>query len=59
VDEERAAQLREEARILFNLRNEALERIQAGDERAETLLVAVDELIGELELETADPQHRP
>jgi hypothetical protein len=44
---------------LFNLRNEALERIQAGDERAETLLVAVDELIGELELETADPQHRP
>jgi hypothetical protein len=28
MDEERAAQLREEARFLFSIRNQALERLQ-------------------------------
>jgi hypothetical protein len=54
VDEERAARVREEARILFGLRNHALDLIAAGDERAETLLAAVDSLLGERELEAAD-----
>jgi hypothetical protein len=58
VDEERAAQLRKEARILFQIRNAALERVQAGDEAATPLLVAVDELIVEREMESEQALRR-
>jgi hypothetical protein len=54
VDEERAAALREEARILFQLRNMAAERVAAGDDRAEALLAAVTDLIADRERESEE-----
>lgn len=52
VDEERAAALREEARILFQIRNMAAERVAAGDDRAKALLAAVTDLIADRERES-------
>jgi hypothetical protein len=52
MDEVRAARLREEARILFRLRNAAIERLEAGNTRAEPMLRAVTELIAQREAET-------
>jgi hypothetical protein len=52
VDEEQAARLREEARILFKIRNAALERVEAGNERALPMLKAVNDLVVERGLES-------
>ena len=42
---DRDARLREELETLFELRKEALERVEAGDEAAVVLLTAVGDLI--------------
>jgi len=45
VDAELYARLREEVRVLVTLRNEAVERVEAGDEAAVPWLMAVGQLI--------------
>ena len=52
MDEEQSARLREEARILFEIRNAAQERVEAGDERALPMLTAATDLIVERRLES-------
>lgn len=52
MDEEQTARLREEARILFEIRNAALERVEAGDEKALPMLTAANELVVERGLES-------